>query len=98
MAKLKKGMGFVSALRKTPSSYMKGAITGPFSLMRNPKRFFGETMAAFHNGNINDKARASAKILGTAAGATYVTRAIKGKSPFKDKNGKTDIFPYIPGV
>lgn len=42
---------------------MKGAITGPFSLMRNPKRFFGDTMAAFHNGNINDKARASAKLL-----------------------------------
>lgn len=98
MARAKLGMGMMRAMKGTPSSYARGAMVGPFNLFRNPKKFYGEVMDAFHSGNVNDKARASARVLGTAAGITYVARAVKGQSPFKDKNKKRDVLPYIPGV
>ena len=88
----------INVMKGTPSSYMKGAMVGPFSLVRNPHRFYTNVMDAFKSGDVNQKARASAKLLGTAAGITYVSRAVKGQSPFKDKNKKRDVLPYIPGA
>jgi len=98
MGKAKLGQNMFNTLKGTPAAYARGAMTGPFSLMTNPRRFYNDVMGAFKNGNANEKARQSAKLLGTAAGITYVSRAIKGQSPFRDKNKKRDVLPYIPGV
>lgn len=103
--------GIGSAIRgaaksKVPQAYLRSAITGPFRAMTNPLKFLGEIKGgvksipgALGNGkSMSDLGRQSATLLGTAAGFTYVSRAIRGKSPFRTKGDRRDILPWIPFI
>lgn len=97
------------AVRTLAGRYAKNTVATPFKLMKNPRSLFGaggsirtdiKTINKFTRDgkNLREMGMASARLLGTAAGITYVTRAVRGKSPVKDAGGKRDILPWVPFI
>lgn len=85
-------------------AYGRGAVVGSLGLfsptrsMKGVMRNIGSVAKGFKANNPRDAAMASMKLLGTAAGVTYVSRVISGRGAFRDRKGKRDILPYIPFV
>ena len=104
MANIPTGM-----FRKGVAKFASNTVSSPVNLIFRPKNLFGaqgtirndlKTINAFSRGSkdIQGMAQASGRLLGTAAGLTYVSRAIRGKDPFKKASGKRDILPWVPFV
>lgn len=96
-------------LRRAAGGFAKNTVKTPFKLLRDPRSLFGaggsirtdiKAINSFSRDgkNFQGMAMASGRLLGTAAGITYVSRAIRGKSPVKDAGGKRDILPWVPFV
>lgn len=102
---MKFGLGKAAgSVLKGGGAYGKSAgkgFVGLFTPVKTLGRMAGHSHQLFNSVtklDMRSAGKASMSLLGTAAGVTYMTRAVRNGSMFKDRKGKKDILPFIPGI
>jgi len=94
--------GRVGALATGMGLFSKGVGAGaiglitPVRTMQKTVRNVGRVASGISKQHYKYAGLKSMQLLGTAAGATYATRLIRGRGLFRDRRGRKDRLPYIP--